>query len=820
MYFCFVCNKMFDTTAFIIFHLKHIHFLSESKGIVLNCIKSKNCNKTFCTFRGLKRHAENCSAGTNANAVFNVTSELISAVDMLVDETSKDPDFGSSNVTYCSNNFNFEDSIQASFSKFAKQLMASGIAETNVNKIFSSVEEIVANLFQKFEAFLKNRHSEVNCTILKETFHCFDSCVLSHIKNFSSNYKRSEMYKKDELYVEPVSKPLGGRWDIKTNRSSDKSYKHYVECTFQYVPIVDTISTLFKNKSFKNLYYNKNHLCKDGVYVNYCCSKNYKQSTLFQSNENALQIQLFYDEFEVVNPLGSKTGIHKIGAIYFSIRNLPYEYFSKLRNIYLVALFFCTDLKNEYTDFNMILAPIVADLKYLEEDGINIDGCNIKGTLVTVAHDNLGANILSGFASSFRATYYCRICTMNRDKAQKSVVENSNLLRLQSEYNDLFNLNKDVIFIDLKESKGIKHFCKLNELRYFHIMDSNNVDLMHDVLEGAVPFVLKNFFKTAIQMKYINLAEINSKIRFYNYGFLQKKNLCSQITVDRTGASLGLTASQNLCLISHFPFIFFDLQEKLPHLWEGITSLLQIIRITLSPVIEEKDIEILSETIKSHLTCIVEQYNLNLLPKHHMLTHYPSIIRKLGPVVHSWTMRYEAKHRDFIKQASVTNNYINVCKTLASRYQKNFSYFLEHMTTEKTASFGKLKIKATSILEPEVKKYFMENEQLNIKIYTANSVKINYGFSYRPNFYVFLGKETTDVNKFGLIKSIYVNNGEIYFHLMIYFCKYFNPILSAYEIFCNGSSCIIKFNELKFNRPYEAYENNNKIYLMIPVLLP
>ena len=44
---------------------------------------------------------------------------------------------------------------------------------------------------------------------------------------------------------------------------------------------------------------------KDGLY--------FHNHPLFQSNTNALQIQLYYDGFEVTNPLGSKVQKHNLG---------------------------------------------------------------------------------------------------------------------------------------------------------------------------------------------------------------------------------------------------------------------------------------------------------------------------------------------------------------------------------------------------------------------------------------------------------------------------------------------------------------------------
>lgn len=45
----------------------------------------------------------------------------------------------------------------------------------------------------------------------------------------------------------------------------------------------------------------------------FCDSKSYKDSELFQVDPCALQIQLYYDEVEVCNPIGSKAKIHKLG---------------------------------------------------------------------------------------------------------------------------------------------------------------------------------------------------------------------------------------------------------------------------------------------------------------------------------------------------------------------------------------------------------------------------------------------------------------------------------------------------------------------------
>lgn len=50
-----------------------------------------------------------------------------------------------------------------------------------------------------------------------------------------------------------------------------------------------------------------------GKLGDYCDGSIYKHHDLFKSNPNAIQIMLYYDDVEVVNPIGSRTKKHKLG---------------------------------------------------------------------------------------------------------------------------------------------------------------------------------------------------------------------------------------------------------------------------------------------------------------------------------------------------------------------------------------------------------------------------------------------------------------------------------------------------------------------------
>lgn len=129
--------------------------------------------------------------------------------------------------------------------------------------------------------------------------------------------------------------------------------------------------------------------------------------SLFSEQEHALQKQLYYDDFKTVNPLGPKRGSHKLGCIYFILRNLPAKLNSVLMNIHIVSLFHVEDF-NKY-GFGPVLQPLVDDLKCLEIEGIKVPFSDtpLRGTVIQVTGGNLALHGIFGLVELFSATYCC-----------------------------------------------------------------------------------------------------------------------------------------------------------------------------------------------------------------------------------------------------------------------------------------------------------------------------------------------------------------------------------------------------------------------------
>lgn len=118
---------------------------------------------------------------------------------------------------------------------------------------------------------------------------------------------------------------------------------------------------------------------------------------------------LYYDDFETGNPLGSRAGVHKLGAVYASLKCLPPKFNAQLQNQFLVLLFYAEDrvkFGNE-TIFNIL----IEDINYLRTKGVKICVESKKYQLffvmVQLLGDNLGLNSILRYVESFSVNYFC-----------------------------------------------------------------------------------------------------------------------------------------------------------------------------------------------------------------------------------------------------------------------------------------------------------------------------------------------------------------------------------------------------------------------------
>lgn len=642
--------------------------------------------------------------------------------------------------------------------------------------------------------------------------------------NFNSKYKR-EQYFKDHI-VEPVDVPLGIRMDQIWNKEKHIYEQGPVSSRFSYIPILKTLKFLLCNSSFRNLLKQQTNVNSTNALTEFCHGTSYRNSVFFNINEDAFQLQLYFDEFETVNPLGSKTGGHKLGAIYMTVRNLPSQFNSALQNIHLVALFYSDDIKK--FGINSVLDIIVKDLKMLETVGIydDISQKHYKGTLVSLSHDNLGGNQLFGMVESFSATYYCRICLSEKTLAQRMNVQDDKLLR----NNDLYEQHCNLLQSSESASHifGIKCRSLLNNLNNFKLCENPSVDIMHDLLEGVVQLEIKAYLKFLISEKVVTINELNQRIQSFNYGINERANRPSPICLDKLGHAIGQRAAQTLCLIKYLPLILSDKIVAVPNVNKGkykvLQLLLQIINIVFCPINTIGMVSRLKHLIEEHHALYQFEYDANLVPKHHMMTHYPDLILKMGPLIGLSSMRFEAKHGYFKNLIHSLKNYRSICKTLSFRHQEHMWHKWQNINISFSPVYGKC-----NTINFNNKTYANElhdflkitsNNETTSEISVTNSVNI-LGVSFQKQQFITDKRDALDYPVFSEIIEICVINDNIHLVCKPWFTREYNKIYQAYIIEnCNGSNSsfrIIDFKTITHNVSYDMHKPfNTNISAIVP----
>lgn len=562
--------------------------------------------------------------------------------------------------------------FDTAFSKFESEINQLKLG----NKKTDTVIKIIKNLCEeqyKFTCSIVDADvpSELNA-VVKKCLATSNSKLNMNLKEFDSAYKRKNRLLKCGSLVQPKEIAMGLKWRTKLRPDAVIPNHDLTQTTFQFVSVEETLKSLFRNPSFKKMYFDYNnhkHQCRDGIYENYCCSSVYKRLDIAQYKD-AIIIQLGIDDFDVCCPVKSKVTIHKMTAIYFKIRNLPPEFDSKLDCIFLVALCETENMKGREACLNNIFELIRNELWRLESEGLQIDETtNLRAFLFNVTSDNLGENGALGFVECFSMDGMCRFCDMSKNEWKIATQEIESKLRTELCFRkaiDYIHTLEDDQSIDFKITNGIKSYCLLNDLRNFHVLQNVNVDVMHDIMEGLIPYFLENFFKYCSEKKVASYTVIQELIRDFNYGFLFKGKRPSKIKY--TSSHLNQNATQLYTIMLHLPFIFKDYRNKLRTIENLMISLLQIMQILFSTTIHESDVQKLEQLIHQHLDEYQKVFKVSLSPKHHFVTHYPNVIRQMGPVIHTWMMRFEAKHKT-LAGLGKRQCFKNIALTIPERHQ-------------------------------------------------------------------------------------------------------------------------------------------------------
>lgn len=426
------------------------------------------------------------------------------------------------------------------------------------------------------------------------------------------------------------------------------------------------------------------------------------------------------------------------------------------------------------------------------------------GSIVNVAFDNMGGNAVLGFAKSFSATYFCRACLNSKQKTQYLTVDVPTSHRNRSNYTDALNVVKTSVNVNLKETFGINSSCLLNELKYFHILDNWNFDLMHDLCEGIVPDLLELVFQHLISNAIITEQALKNCIAFHDFGILNRHSVPSELRIGKKNNNQS--ASSTKCLMEHIPFILYTYKDRpeLEEIWKCVTTMLNIMKICYSNTISDGDLLTLEDLVDCHLKHFLKCFKKPLKPKQHHLTHYPTSIRKVGPLVHNSALRFEMKHKQLKETLKNSSNFQNVPMSIANRiqlqstFQRPYIDAKEHSVPKRIEhEFG------------EQFGYLLHDFGISSNVQCVKNLKFN------SNYYA-CGLILKNMDHFVEIHKILIHNDNFYFICARYNYIRFEPFLNCIEITeaIPNQWSLLKHNDLEFKKTHDKIKLNNSTFVL------
>lgn len=794
-------------------HIKLCHSNNLNDILVYKCVIN-SCNSDFYNFSNLARHFKSHHPESNSVNQINENHDILECEeDIILDcvsalfELPEPEQIIQSSYSKCDNNdLDLAKMLCNKAHSFILQMRGDPtVTIPQIDKAIKLSNEIlfltVDKLKKDVENYMNTESSEDN---KKKLLSNFD--ILSPFSNVDTKYKQDKMIKRQTTFVEPVEHILGIREE---NVLKDSIYiKKNITETFQYIPIKKSIEKILNIGNNYEYILNRPINSDPNSIESFFDSEIYKNHQLFNDFPDTLAIQIYLDDVEVTNPLGSKTKIHKICNFYFTVLNMPEYFNSKLKNINTVLM--CHSVDIEKYGYAKILAPLIEDLKELEsQSGVTMTVLNkiviVRGTIVNLSADTLAAHSILGLLAP-SSNRFCRLCmVLRKDISFKS----ETICNIHHEKRSIESYEEhlsEVIEEPVKKGTeyGIKTESELHKLKYFHLTKNYGLDTMHDMSEGIimmeVKLVLNQFI---VKQGLITVDEFNKRLHSFNYGFKEVKNRPSAnfTTIDLKNTKshkIKQKSAQVLCLLRVLPFILSDLLPDIKtnkHM-KLISYLNEIHKIINSDVVNRGTLSYLVTITKEHHELFRELFTtINFINKHHHIEHYAECIYMFGPLSASNCMRYEGKHNFFKRYAHIINNFRNITKSLCFKEQTNVSTYL---------------IKDDIFV-------LSKNRKINnscMELYKDDTIICHFAevadIKYRINSVICLNF-CNDFPQFGTIQNIILHKGQLWVSIKKHETVEYSKTMNAYVINSSKDFLTIKFSVLKYKTTFCIWTNFQSI---------
>lgn len=454
------------------------------------------------------------------------------------------------------------------------------------------------------------------------------------------------------------------------------------------VPFLQSLEQLLNIKCVRDavlLNFESNSLSLSDSFADVFDGDHIKSNPVYVAHEGrVLVFQIYSDEMDPGNTLGSKKGKNKVTVFYWVILNLPPDARSSLRAINLLAIVESDKLAKYGSE--ALLEPFLRDLRRLQH-GVRLNVRNDTdriwyGILLNVAGDMPASNQLGGFKISVGpATSPCRCCHIV--KGEMDHIHHESLCKMRDKESHERHVNHLSVLAETSKSAkesfstqmGINGPCFLSTLDYFDPTKCFPHDVMHLVYEGILNKECMLLLNYMTIQKGLDLDRLNDKIASLRGAreFTSPPAIRADEVHEMKG-KLSFSSSEMSSLATVLPLFLGDIlsSESDPR-YENFLLLLEIIASLQCYTFTHEEINCLQFDIETHNMNYVKLYpnpNGAITPKLHALLHLPSQIRAFGPPRYAWCFRYESANVPLKKVMRRTSNFHGIPFSMAMQRQR------------------------------------------------------------------------------------------------------------------------------------------------------
>ncbi|CAH0749401.1 unnamed protein product [Bemisia tabaci] len=620
-----------------------------------------------------------------------------------------------------------------------------------------------------------------------------------------SGYRQIKYFESTGLYIPPETIKLGSTYKVKKKLNKYARAIHHESNVF--ISMRKVLQLFFSQPNVLNQY--QNYLAK--LEANNVCFENFVQGSAWlqvpkPQDGILLPLLLFNDEFECGNPLGSHAGVNKINGTYFSIACTPPE--KRSLDTFFVTMLTKASYLKRYG--NKVFSPLVKEFNFLSQEGImvcceNSPPQKIYFQLGLLLGDHLGLNGILGFVENFSTSERCcRICRATRLQRASMVVEDPALLRTVKNY------EQDIRKHDPKAT-GINKYCVFNQVKNYHIIEFPSVDVLHDLFLGIIKYDLLFLLNHYVNIsKRFTLKQLNSRIANFDFGcdFSSKPPVFSAKSPSKI--KIKLSGSECAIFIKYLGLLIGHWIPTNDPVWELYIALRRILDIITSSVLNKDIQSLLANAIEEHHSLYLELSGKNLTFKFHMLTHYPGLIAKIGPLRPLWTAPGERKHKSLKNIANSFSCRKNLSLSLGKRNQLQLSHklrskkFSEEKVScgprESPVKKGNFLKKLNEACVTPIPYWFSNSSASSVPWVESGGTRYCQGFTLNFAF-----DEGSGFPQFGRIEKIFISKSQkIYFCLQNFVTECFNIKLHAFRIKPLMSFSVVNITDLEDFHPHNA----------------